>query len=908
MISYVMWPTNMLAKSLWYILALSCLIIHPDEAEAEPESGRGVELVLAQPYVYEQSQYCGAEDGCLQLTVTEETGGTDSLGEYYQLHNYYTTSLGTSLILSSRLYGDGTQVFRQEFPDGLEGTSTGDKNLVSTCYPRFTLPDPTTSPDLRYITPGGYMVGWTLYSQGLMSDELEWFRDGEDGGLVVLFQGGGGGSGGPVESVVLSPVTQPMATNVRLDRENYTLDFGVQGQAESIYPGYSSEVILNPGSQGITKNIMAWGESVKTLVGTVKRDDPSARYLSYYTDNGAAHYYNPLPYTNFRDAIMSVYNQSVLNDIPIRRLQLDSWWYHKGEGSGVKNWTEIFAILPGGIAGLHESTGWPIVAHNRYFSSDTDYAQQNGGPYMFTMDEEQQKSLPLERVFWEDLFDDALLWGLDTYEQDWLDRQYMFTSALHTNLTLGETWLDDMGSTADERGLNIQYCMSFIRHLLHSTRLPAVTQIRVSDDYILCPHQWRIGVTSLLAHVLGLRPYKDVFWSSSINTGVIFNDCELDVPDIEHPWSIIHQYGGKTNVSASGKPCVPWRYFGWDELYFGNGMYDNFCRNPANLRDGAFCYTKASFELPEEEWEWEYCDVPLCNFDCYLFNGLVYLGDHNITQSGRLCVDWAGDYNITGAKCRNPDNDEAPWCYVTEDHSERDYCNNKCQEAVEHNPHLQSAVATLSGGPLGVGDKAENLNINLIMKSCNAEGLLLHPTKPLTVVDGYFWSTDYQELWTGYSTISNYDFGIIFLAEIDKELTMTPADLNLENAFMSISTRVFSNYPAGFSYLQTVVPGQEMLLPSCSGHLSFCLLYTSPALQTSEGDVYILGELDKWTPVSPDRITSIMTLSSTVTLAVEGVAGESVSIAFSGQTDFNITCNFLTTGTMTIDTNTRSCF
>lgn len=43
------------------------------------------------------------------------------------------------------------------------------------------------------------------------------------------------------------------------------------------------------------------------------------------------------------------------------------------------------------------------------------------------MDEEQQKSLPLERVFWEDLFDDALLWGLETYEQDWLDRQYMFT-------------------------------------------------------------------------------------------------------------------------------------------------------------------------------------------------------------------------------------------------------------------------------------------------------------------------------------------------------------------------------------------------------------------------------------------------------------------------------------------------
>lgn len=62
----------------------------------------------------------------------------------------------------------------------------------------------------------------------------------------------------------------------------------------------------------------AWGESVRTLVGTVKRDDPSARYVSYYTDNGSAHYYNPVPYANYRDAIMAVYNQSLLDNIPIR--------------------------------------------------------------------------------------------------------------------------------------------------------------------------------------------------------------------------------------------------------------------------------------------------------------------------------------------------------------------------------------------------------------------------------------------------------------------------------------------------------------------------------------------------------------------------------------------------------------
>lgn len=49
------------------------------------------------------------------------------------------------------------------------------------------------------------------------------------------------------------------------------------------------------------------------------------------------------------------------------------------------------------------------------------------GQYPFTVDEETGKSLPLDKSFWDDLLDEALTWGLATYEQDWLDRQYMFT-------------------------------------------------------------------------------------------------------------------------------------------------------------------------------------------------------------------------------------------------------------------------------------------------------------------------------------------------------------------------------------------------------------------------------------------------------------------------------------------------
>ncbi|MPC72561.1 hypothetical protein E2C01_066873 [Portunus trituberculatus] len=63
--------------------------------------------------------------------------------------------------------------------------------------------------------------------------------------------------------------------------------------------------------------------------------------------------------------------------------------------------------------------------------------------------------------------------------------------------------------------------------------------------------QWRIGVTSLLAHALSLRPYKDVFWSSQENINVVFADCEVVTPDVDQPWRLWHLYSGRANVSGT---------------------------------------------------------------------------------------------------------------------------------------------------------------------------------------------------------------------------------------------------------------------------------------------------------------------------------------------------------------------
>ena len=46
--------------------------------------------------------------------------------------------------------------------------------------------------------------------------------------------------------------------------------------------------------------------------------------------------------------------------------------------------------------------------------------------------------------------------------------------------------------------------------MLQSVEIPAVTQIRVSDDYQPSNSQWVIGDTLILAHAVGLAPFKDV--------------------------------------------------------------------------------------------------------------------------------------------------------------------------------------------------------------------------------------------------------------------------------------------------------------------------------------------------------------------------------------------------------------
>merc|ERR1711933_319723 len=78
-----------------------------------------------------------------------------------------------------------------------------------------------------------------------------------------------------------------------------------------------------------------------------------------------------------------------------------------------------------------------------------------------------------------------------------------------------------MGKAASNNHVNIQYCMALPRHALQSVEIPAVTQLRASNDYGPTDRywQWRVGRSSILIDAIGLAPSKDGIYTTTKQPG-----------------------------------------------------------------------------------------------------------------------------------------------------------------------------------------------------------------------------------------------------------------------------------------------------------------------------------------------------------------------------------------------------
>ncbi|HEV7524690.1 MAG TPA: hypothetical protein VGP92_06975, partial [Acidimicrobiia bacterium] len=210
--------------------------------------------------------------------------------------------------------------------------------------------------------------------------------------------------------------------------------------------------------------------------------------------------------------------------VRVGAVQLDSWWYpHEVlrpfdtdewvvPPTGMVRWEPRPDVLPDGIGALHERLGRrPLVTHCRHLSSQAPYVDA------FPMWIDGDRAHPQDDALYERLLDQAVAWGVEVFEHDWLIECFLGVRGLRAP-GRAAAWQEGIDAGLTARGLHAQWCMASPADFAQTSRLHNITSIRTSGDhgYLVGPEvlwAWFLH-TNVMARALGLWPYKDVFHSA----------------------------------------------------------------------------------------------------------------------------------------------------------------------------------------------------------------------------------------------------------------------------------------------------------------------------------------------------------------------------------------------------------
>jgi hypothetical protein len=328
-------------------------------------------------------------------------------------------------------------------------------------------------------------------------------------------------------AAVVSPAGHFMSASLFAGRNGGIA--GGPGRAVRRLPPHFTQATLVAFASGVNAAWDSWGAALVRLAALGERPaedaDAPLRYLGYWTDNGAYYYYNYDPGLGYGATLESLVQHLRARGVPVRYLQLDSWWYYKsftepsGRRGGAKNpalpegeWNRYGGllryeahpgVLPEGLAALQRRLDLPLLTHNRWIDPASPYHAKYHISGVAALDPR----------WWADLMQYLQQSGVVTYEQDWLSVIYRRSGELSADPAAGEAFMDAMADAARARGLTLQYCMALPRHFLQGARYPNLTSIRVSPDrFERSRWDWFL-YTSRLASALGIWPFSDVLMS-----------------------------------------------------------------------------------------------------------------------------------------------------------------------------------------------------------------------------------------------------------------------------------------------------------------------------------------------------------------------------------------------------------
>lgn len=210
----------------------------------------------------------------------------------------------------------------------------------------------------------------------------------------------------------------------------------------------------------------------------------------------------------------------------------------------------------------------------------------------------------------------------------------------------------------------------------------------------------------------------------------------------------------------------------------------------------------------------------------------------------------------------------------------------------------QAVVSLISRGGVGPGDRIDNVDYDVVMRTCRQDGRLLVPDKPalaapIQMLHMAFSGThnpmvphsfEIGEIWTTWTTLNDrYVFPLIFLSETTDVGVVSWSKLGLDDANLQTSENYVIFYHGGallggISDLKKIQLGDPIAIPDI-GVDKMELLHMSPLWTLNGSQVALLGELGKYVTVSKERIKGLHLSvaaggESTISLDIEVISKE----------------------------------
>lgn len=329
------------------------------------------------------------------------------------------------------------------------------------------------------------------------------------------------------DAAVISPASHFIIAAMEGDGD-HLIESGLNKQLAGVPAGFTQQTLMAI-SPGIRNTFDTWGSALIALGGKTRpgnESDTTLKYYGYWTDNGGAYYYRFDPKLGYAGTLEAVIKRYREEKIPVRYLQLDSWWYDKSypgmsPSDQTGNWKAFGGIMqfradaslfPQGLEAFDKSIGGlPLVVHSRWISQQSPYHKN----YQIS------GIAPVGAKWWNDTAQYLEQNGVITYEQDWNSRITEQTPAFSSTVNTGDDFYNNMANSCQVHHLTMQYCMALPNDFLEGSRYGNLTTIRSSDDRFSRPRWWDFIYTSQLAYAIGSWPWTDVFFSDETSNMIV---------------------------------------------------------------------------------------------------------------------------------------------------------------------------------------------------------------------------------------------------------------------------------------------------------------------------------------------------------------------------------------------------